>query len=364
MRGRIPKPWFWSERDCWYVVVGGKRVALDREKKEAYRKYHELMAQGAPDGAAPAVPAPASPVAADPQPTPLRFDELVTEYLNDMARRVEKRTHYVAACYLQPIREACGKLPAGSITKTAIDTAITRHGTWNPTTEHHVRCRVLAVFNWAVSRDLLPANPIRGLRKPRPRTRGADAVIDADVQAKLLAAAPPYLRNVLFALQQTGARPGEVLTVTAADFDPTAGVWILREHKTASQGGGVRVIHLPPAVVTLCRELAAKHATGPLFRRASGKPFPPAYYLARLVRALRRKLGMSERVIPYGFRHTFATDELAACPKPTSRSCSATAEPRFSTNTTPTWGRGRRRSGPRWNGSAERMRRGKRSRPR
>lgn len=164
---------------------------------------------------------------------------------------------------------------------------------------------------WGVRRKYLPANPLAGLHMPRARVRGAEFMIGTDAQAKLLAAAPAYLRDVLFALQQTGCRPCEVVSVTAADFDPAAGVWVLREHKTSGKTGRPRVVFLPPAVVELCARLAAAHPTGPLFRRAGGTPFPASYYLPRLVRALRRKLALPESVIPYGMRHTFATDALA-----------------------------------------------------
>jgi integrase len=70
-------------------------------------------------------------------------------------------------------------------------------------------------------------------------------------------------------------------------------------------------VFLPPELVEVCKRLVAKYPTGPLFRRASGKPFPEAYYLPRLVRVLRRKLGLPESVTPYGYRHTFATDALS-----------------------------------------------------
>jgi integrase len=56
--------------------------------------------------------------------------------------------------------------------------------------------------------------------------------------------------------------------------------------------------------------LAERYPEGPLFRTARGKPFPEAYYLARLVRQLRQRLGM-KAIIPYGYRHTFATEALA-----------------------------------------------------
>lgn len=127
----------------------------------------------------------------------------------------------------------------------------------------------------------------------------------------MIDAAPPFLRDILDTLQQTGARPGEVLTVTAKEFDAPNAVWMLREHKTARKTGGLRVVYLTPQVVATCARLAKAYPTGPLFRTVTGKAFPPTTYLPRLVKDLRVKLGLPNSVIPYGFRHTFATEALA-----------------------------------------------------
>ena len=96
-------------------------------------------------------------------------------------------------------------------------------------------------------------------------------------------------------------------TVTAREFDGEKGIWVLQKHKCDATGKP-RVIYLTPSIVQMCKRLAEKSPEGPLFRRRSGKPFPPAYYLAKLVRNLRRRLGLRESITPYGLRHGFATD--------------------------------------------------------
>src|SRR5947209_8842679 len=81
------------------------------------------------------------------------------------------------------------------------------------------------------------------------------------------------------------------------------------KHKTAGKGKQ-RIVHLTPELVALCRGLAVKYPEGPLFRTSTGKPWCHGCYLSEQVRKLRKKLGI-KGVIPYGYRHTLATDALA-----------------------------------------------------
>lgn len=301
MAGRNPQPWFWKARRVWCVVHEGRRVTLGPDKGEAFQRFHRLMSG---DGLPPTRPEPSGPSA-------LTFDGLIRLYLDDLKRRVGTRTHYVAAGYLKPIVERCGSTPAVALRKAMIDAAVRSHDRWNATTENHVRCRIVAAYNWAVEQELLPSNPLKGLKKPRALTRGADALVSPADHLRLMAAAPPYVRNVLFVLQQTGCRPCEVLRVTAAEFDEAAGVWVLERHKSSHRTGRPRIIFLTPGEVELCRSLAGQFPVGPLFRRASGRAFPEAYYLPRLLRSLRKKLGLPVTLTPYSYRHGFATDALA-----------------------------------------------------
>jgi hypothetical protein len=42
---RPPKPWFWEERNAYYVTVRGERHNLGPDKTEAERRVHTLMAE-------------------------------------------------------------------------------------------------------------------------------------------------------------------------------------------------------------------------------------------------------------------------------------------------------------------------------
>ena len=164
------------------------------------------------------------------------------------------------------------------------------------------------------SKEGAPAsNPILGIRKPPIKSRGSEAVVSEADHARLMEtpSLSPPLRDVLFALRESGARPGEVTSVTAADFLPEQGVWILAKHKTAHKTGKPRIVYLyanarPPPL-----ELAKNGPPeGPLFRNAHGQPWHKIG-LGKRVRELRLKLGIKGRLFPYCYRHEWATTALA-----------------------------------------------------
>ena len=303
---RRNQPWFRESKQTWYATIDGRKVGLGRDKDAAFRQFYALMAGQAPAPAArPAV------TRAEPAKKEVTVGELARDYLAELKRRVTPRTHAVAAGYLKAFLARYGTHDAASLDRREVAKWIGSRPTWSDTTAAHVACRVVALYNWAAGEEVIPTNPLKGMAKPTARSRGAESVMGLADYSRLLDAAPTYLRDVLAALRDTGARPCEVLSVTAADFHAAQSVWVLRRHKTSHKTGKPRVVHLTAGVAETCQRLAAKYPAGPLYRTATGKPFPASYYLPRLVRELRRQLGLPESVIPYGLRHGFATDALA-----------------------------------------------------
>ena len=303
---RPNQPWFRESKQTWCVTVDGRKLNLGRDKDAAFRQFYSLMSGQV---AAPAVRSGQSSLG--PEKKEVTVDELAREYLAELQRRVTPRTHVVATGYLKAFREQYGSQSAQSLNRREVAKWVGSRPTWSDTTAAHVACRVVALYNWAASEGFIPTNPLKGMAKPTARSRGAESVMGLADYRRLLEAAPPYLRDVLTALRDTGARPCEVLSVTADDFHAAHSVWVLRRHKTSHKTGKPRVVHLTANVAETCQRLAAKYPAGPLYRTATGKPFPVSYYLPRLVRELRRELGLPESVIPYGLRHGFATDALA-----------------------------------------------------
>jgi integrase len=72
-------------------------------------------------------------------------------------------------------------------------------------------------------------NPLRSVRKPSIKRR--EAILTGDQDKSLLdATRDEEFRDFLIAVYETGARPGQVMGLTAQDVDFGAGLWVVK-HK-------------------------------------------------------------------------------------------------------------------------------------
>jgi integrase len=187
--------------------------------------------------------------------------------------------------YLQDFCELYGTLLAKDLKPLHVTRWLDTHPGWKGSRRNAV-IAVKRAFNWADAEGVLQPNPVKAVKKPPQRHR--DRVLTFEEREEILRAIPDrHFREFVFAMQETGARPGEVRRVTAAHVNLDLGVWAFKEHKTAKRTGRPRVIYLTPAMVELTRRLVEKYPEGPLFRGPRSK---------RGFRAMRRETaGSSSR---------------------------------------------------------------------
>jgi integrase len=293
--------WYRTGKDGWYAKVGGRQIALGVKGKQnsaaAQQAWHRLMAGGAGPGPGPA-PMPAGDAT---------VSAVVNGFLTESRGRVKPNTHATYTGLLGPVASHFGDTPAAALSAARLLAYADRPG-WGRSYRHNLIGAVQTAFKWAAANGLVGADPVRSVRRPPKASRGRKCVIRAETHARLLAAATPALRLLLTVLHETGARPGELSRLAAADVDFGAGVAVLCDHKTAGSSGKPRMIVLTPGAKDLLHAQAQAHPTGPLLRNARGGAWTKDG-IGLAVRRARRRAGVDATA--YGYRHTFATDALA-----------------------------------------------------
>lgn len=296
---RMTKPWFREHDGWWYATlrVSGRRTQVklakgEQHEEDAYERLRQLER--------------------GPKLTILTVRKAFDTFLDWSADNHEPPT---VAYYRHFLGDFAGRRHEGrELGALKVSALIPHHVTgwlkgkpWNSTSRNRAISCIKRALNHCVAEGLLSENPLARVKKPRMLRREA-MVADVD-RAAILAAVPDRAFQLfLFALGQTGARPKEVRTVTAADVRDR--VWVLRS-KDFKATGKLRHVYLTPAMVELCRELAGRHPTGPLFRNTEGNPWTKDAVVLRLLR-LKERLGLDPKVCAYSFRHTWITDALEA----------------------------------------------------
>lgn len=302
-----PEPWFRKGDGWWYVQLGGEQIKLARgeeNEEQAWVEYHKVMAD---HGRSPRV---------DPlvKPTVTRVCNL---FLDWSKRHHTPDTYGWYRHFLESFQDHAGKLRVGE-PERGEEVLEGRHVTeWierNPSWRGGKRSAVVAVkraMNWAYKEGYVKVEPLLNLAKPPVRAR--DRVLDKGERKRIFESVPegdPF-REFLFALEQTGCRPGEVAKVAGEHVNLKDGTWVFAEHKTASRTAQKRVVILTPAMIDLTRALLERHPEGPIFRNKKGRPWNNNAVRCRFLR-LRERLGLGDDVVAYTLRHSFATDALEA----------------------------------------------------
>ncbi len=310
MARKTTGPRYYASKGGYYVTINGERVCLAKGPKadpevqaDAERKYLELK------------------IAALTQVEGDRSEciGILDAYLCAVRRKRKPNTFAIRKRFLQAFCSEFGAVRVRDLDPRKVagwlddmEERPRQHEQrgqvkWGPSTRGMAITSLKAGFNWAVKERLISKNPLAEMEKPSPISRGGEQLLTEEGHQKLLSAAAPFFRDFLIALNETGARPGEVANVTAADFHAGPGAWVLKDHKTAWAGKD-RVIYLTPTLVEIVKRLSARSPEGPIFRNRYGRPWKLGTIAAYFSR-LRKRLNLG-RVSAYSYRHKFATEFL------------------------------------------------------
>jgi integrase len=245
---RLPKYSLHKPSGQAKVRHNGRTVYLGKfgspDSHEAYARFIASIPK--PEDVAPFV----APIreAANPEKTllvgevVLRFFEHATGYY--VRNGVPTGEHITIRACLRPLTKRFGQLPAdefGPKKLKLVRTDMIELG-WTRRTINKAVNIVKRCFTWAASEELVPGETalalktVQGLQKDRTPAREKDPVgpvADEEVDA-VLPIVSDLVANVIRTMRLTGARPGEVLAMTAEEIDrsdPSCWVYRPADHK-------------------------------------------------------------------------------------------------------------------------------------
>jgi integrase len=327
-RTRSLKPSYYASRGAYYCWHDGKQHLLavgpedDQEvQKKAWTEFFKLQEDAK------------RPKQQAKDDTPVC--SVLSLYLQHCQRNLKPKTARIRAQWVDIYIKTSGlvSLPSRNLTKQHVLDWVAEQGkphphplhkhrmvSWGENTRRGAISTICAAFAYAKKVGTLDTDPLAGMPMPRTRSRSKDCLISAEEHHAIVG----YLRSTpnsaasfadyLDVLWWTGARPGEIAGVTAAELKELQGVWVLdlREWKTDSKDTDrARIIVLDDEPARICRELAKRRPTGALFRSKRGTAWNEKSIVRNFER-LRAKLKLSPRLCAYGYRHSFATRFLKA----------------------------------------------------
>lgn len=305
-------PWFWAAKNTWFVEIGDTRHNLGKHPENLPPPKKRKRGDPPPKPPQEIEQAYFRLMATDPANLPkaavVKVCQVCDLFLDYSEKHHEPATYASYQSFLQDFCDLYGTLLAKDLKPLHVTRWLDAHPGWNGSRRNAV-VAVKRAFNWADAEGVLQPNPIKAVKKPPQRHR--DRVLTPEERKEILAAIKDEaFRNFVFAMMETGARPGEVRRVTAAHVNLDLGVWFFKEHKTAKRTGKPRIIYLNEAMLDLTRKLVALYPEGPLFHGPRSKRGFTRNGVRCRFRNLRARLPKLAGVISYTARHSFATQAL------------------------------------------------------
>lgn len=238
----------------------------------------------------------------------LTLGKLADDFLDDTLLNKAQKTCENLQHYLQSFVDHAGKhARVIELTGEDLDVWTKAQKQWAPSTKTAARAAVLACLNWGATSGRIVSNPMQGMKRGSYQKR--ERILNRQEREKIRNVLKGGLKDFVFALEQTGARPySEVAVITASMVDWERRSVTIIKHKAAHKDKN-RVIYLSDALLLRMRELAEEYPEGPLFRTAQGKPWTRQAG-AKVMRRLERRSGV-QNLTAGAWRPAYITDSLA-----------------------------------------------------
>lgn len=251
----FPKPFFKKARGVWYVEINRKQINLGPDKDEAFRRYHQLMAE----------PRQQAVVLSDSLAAVIdSFLEWCQnhrapdtyDWYRDRLVRFDARYPDLRVAELRPfhVQEWIDEMKISSGSKRNYCRSIKR------------------CLRWAKQQGYIETNPIADMSLPRAGKR-EKVVSDAEWNTILGCVSDRAFRDLLIVTWETGCRPQESLRVEARHVDVANQRWVFPESE--SKTDQLRIVYMTDEAMAITKRLMLQHPTGRLFRNRRGTPWTP-----------------------------------------------------------------------------------------
>jgi site-specific recombinase XerD len=168
------------------------------------------------------------------------------------------------------------------------------------------------LVNFALSRDMIGTDPLKGLRLKKPRPAPQPCWTYEQVR-QILAASPEEIKPALTLLAETGMRFAEMAWLTWDDIEPTANILRIRPKEGwKPKTGDQRAVPMNPVIRQVLWSLPRRWRWVVTMPPSKQHPQPGRQWTERrLLAALKRVLkGLQLPGKLHTFRHTFISDAL------------------------------------------------------
>jgi integrase len=251
----FPKPFFKKGRGVWYVEINRNQVNLGSDRDEAFRRYHQLMAQPQ-----------AKRVAAD------SVLGVIDAYLEWCSKHRAPDTYRWYRDRLQEFaRQIEPNLTVAQFRPFHVQQWIDAREGWADGSRRNAIRAVKRAFKWAEEQGYLDRSPVAHLKKPKGGKR--EIIVRQDEFDEVLSLAPDRgFRDLVLVTWETGCRPQESLIVEARHVDLVNQRWVFQQSEEKSKAS-MRVVYLTDAALEIVKRLMLVNLQGPLFRNSEGEPW-------------------------------------------------------------------------------------------
>jgi integrase len=288
---RKPRPWYRTATGYWFVTIKGQQLRLPvsdpQDEAGAWAAFQQLVQAAVATGAPPGQTYRQGPVSL-----------LVPEYLDAISHRIREKTRKDYAGHLRRFLARFGDQCIGQLDPSTLEKDAATEG-WSDSHRANYLWAVQAFVRWAGRKDF-------AMRRPAKESRGADAMIPPEVQARILRETTGDFHQLCRLLWCMGCRPMEGASLTVESIDWANATATLRRHKSKHKGKR-RVLYFHKEALSILQEQREKYGAGPLFRGQRGE----ALTLRALVDRFKRlSVRVGCRVRSYDFRHSYITRSL------------------------------------------------------